>query len=126
MGVLDAIKFAESVLPGRPAPDGETDVRWQAIIAIGEYIESNPEEVWQFAAKWGRIADRDLQNAVATCLLEHLLEHHFDLLFPHVQSLAKSDRDFANAFLGCWKFGQADAPGNRERFDGLMAECDRE
>ncbi len=36
-----AIEKANSLLPGTPAPDGE-DPRWQAILEVGHYIESNP------------------------------------------------------------------------------------
>lgn len=123
MEITDRISIAEALLPGAPAPDGECDPRWQAIIAIGKYVESDPQEVWQFVARWGTTEDQDLQSAIATCLLEHLLEDHFELLFPRVDALAKSDRNFANTFLGCWKLGQANLPGNSERFDELTDQC---
>ncbi len=123
MGISDVISRAEAILPGLPALDGENDPRWHAIIAVGEYVESHPHDVWQFVARWGKSEDRDLQIAIATCLLEHLLEHHFELLFPAISALANSDRNFAHAFLACWKLGQANLPGNRERFDALTVEC---
>src|SRR5882672_1271312 len=77
-----AIARAERLLPGRPAPAGKIDPRWQAIIRVGEFIESHPEEVCAFALKWAKVRGVDLQGAISCCLIEHLLEHHFDLLFP--------------------------------------------
>jgi hypothetical protein len=78
MDVLEAIRQAESLLPGEPVEEGQ-DPRWQAIIAVGEHIESDPEVVWSFIRRWGSHRQEDLRDAVATCLLEHLLEHHFTL-----------------------------------------------
>jgi hypothetical protein len=123
MNIAEAIAAADALLPGLVAPDGEVDPRWRAIIAVGEHLESHPHEVWQFVVRWGSDSDPDLQSAVATCLLEHLLEYHFALLFPKVRSLAESDRNFASTFLGCWKCGQANEAGNREEFEALSAEC---
>ncbi|NVM57588.1 MAG: hypothetical protein HWN51_05660 [Desulfobacterales bacterium] len=46
--IQEAIREAEELLPGMPVPDGEEDPRWQAIIAIGEFIQTHLEEVWSF------------------------------------------------------------------------------
>jgi hypothetical protein len=54
MTIQKAIARAEALLPGIAAPDGEIDPRWQAIIDVGEFIESDPAEVWAFIIKWGR------------------------------------------------------------------------
>lgn len=123
MTVIELIRDAEAILPGTPAPDGDEDPRWQAIIAIGEHVESHPEEVWRFVARWGASTQADLRDAVATCLLEHLLEHHFESIFPRVQELAETDRMFADTFSRCWKFGQAELPENATRFDELRVWC---
>ena len=80
-----AIKNAERLLPGIPAPEGEADPRWKAIIEIGEYIQVEPMEVWLFIRKWGMSPNEDIRAAVATCLLEHLLEYHFKEFFPAVK-----------------------------------------
>jgi hypothetical protein len=37
MTVRQAILEAEAILPGRAAPEGESDPRWQAIIAVSEF-----------------------------------------------------------------------------------------
>jgi hypothetical protein len=105
--VRRAIGRAERALPGRRAPDGQRDPRWQAIIRVGEFVETQPELVWEFAHRWGRHAQKDLRAAVATCLLEHLMEQHFDLVFPRVRRAALESARFAETFRMCWAFGQA-------------------
>jgi hypothetical protein len=117
--VDQAIADAERILPGKAAADGETDPRWQALIHIGYYISSDPEPIWSFALKWGSYDDEDLRSAVTTLLLEHLLEDHFDLIFPRVEIAARSNALFADTFKGCWKLGQAEEPPRAQLFDDL-------
>lgn len=123
MLVHDAIERANSLLPGSPSPDGENDPRWQAIIAIGEYVASYPDDVWTFVSRWGCHEQDDIRDAVATCLLEHLLEHHFELIFPRVSQEVGSNRRFADTFCRCWKFGQSEIPENAAQFDTLIERC---
>jgi hypothetical protein len=115
VGVRDVIRDAETLLPGEPVDDG-IDPRWQAIIRVGDYIETEPEPVWNFIRKWGGHSQADLRTAVATCLLEHLLEHHFDAYFLQVEEAALVDPLFGDTFQQCWAFGQAKEAGNKDRF----------
>ena len=94
MNVAYAIRKAERVLPGTEAPEGELDPRWQAIICVADHIEHHPDEVWRFTRKWGAHANADLRAAVATCLLEHLLEHHFDRIFPLVSEACQRSKRY--------------------------------
>jgi hypothetical protein len=121
--VFDAIKSAERILPGQAAAEGTNDPRWQAIIAIEDFVQEEPDAIWSFILRWGSSADEDLRTAVATCLLEHLLGCHFGLLFPRVEEAVRSDSLLADTFLKCWKFGQSKEEDNAKRFDGLQAEC---
>ena len=120
MNVHEAIREAEALLPGKEAPEGATDPRWQAIIQVGEFIQTNPEEVWAFTDRWGRHEDDDLRSAVATCLLEHLLQWHFDHLFPLVEQSTRSDRKFADTLSRCWKLGEASEQENSDRIARLL------
>ena len=122
MTVHEAIAAAERILPGHAAPDGVEDPRWQAVIEVGNFVSEEPEAVWPFVLRWGSHGDDDLRAAIATCLLEHLLEHHFDLIFPRVEAVAKSNVFFAKTTAQCWKFGRAKEPVRAERFDRLWAE----
>lgn len=123
--VHNAIAAAEALLPGQPAAEGEIDARWQAIIEVGAFIDHEPRAVWDFVARWGRHKQADLRMAIATCLLEHLLEHHFDLIFPRVEALAQDDGNFADTFQMCSAFGQSEQPRNHKRWARLREELGR-
>ena len=126
LALLPLVLFkANRILPGEAAPDGESDRRWQAFIAVAEHLESNPEPVWEFAAKWGVHPDQDLQSGIATCILEHLLEHHFDLIFPRVADLARANANFAKTLRLCWPFGRAQEPRNAAALQALLSELDQ-
>jgi hypothetical protein len=125
MTVSRTIRRANSILPGRPAPDGQVDRRWQAIIEVGEFVEGEPEAVWGFVERWGTHPSEDLRSAIATCLLEHLLEYHFALVFPRVERRVRTSKRFADTFRRCGKFGQSRTRRNAVRFDRLLEECDR-
>ncbi|WP_425618570.1 hypothetical protein NA78x_002279 [Anatilimnocola sp. NA78] len=122
MSVKQAIVAAEILLPGEPQAEG-LDPRWQALIAVAEFIEEAPEPIWQFVHRWGGNDSDDLRDAIATILLEHLLEHHFESIFPRVEEAVRRDRRFADTFLRCWKFGQTELPHNLSRFESLQSWC---
>ncbi|MEK6642311.1 MAG: hypothetical protein AABZ08_00250 [Planctomycetota bacterium] len=125
VAVQRAIARAERILPGTPAPEGKRDPRWQAIIRVGEFVEAQPEPVWEFAHRWGNHAQSDLRMAVATCLLEHLLDRHFELLYPRVRHAALESPRFADTFDSCWWFGQAKTPKNAARIKRLQSQLRR-
>jgi hypothetical protein len=121
--VWDAIARAERILPGQAAAEGQDDPRWQAIIAIADFLREQPDAIWPFILRWGSNTDEDLRSAVATCLLEHLLEYHFNLFFSQVEEAVRSNVLLADTFLKCWKLGQAKEEDNSKLFDRLQAEC---
>ena len=123
MMVTEATNAADRLLPGRPAPEGERDERWQAILRVGGFIKDQPEEVWSFVYRWGRSDEEDVRTAIATCLLEHLLEDWFDRFFPRVERAVRSDSRFADTFSRSWKFGEAERTINAERFNNLKNEA---
>jgi hypothetical protein len=120
MSAAQAIAEAERVLALPSIRDGEVDQRWQALLEVAEYVASDPETVWPFVRRWGAAEDDDIRAAVATCLLEHLLEHHFDRIFPLVEEAVRAPL-FADTFSLCWKYGQSELPDNAARFDALRA-----
>ena len=125
MTVHQAIAQAEAILPGRVVPDGESDPRWQAVIAVAEFIETEPEVVWPFILRWGCFEDDDLRMAITTCALEHLLEHHFDAFISRVEEAARENRSFGQTVSSCWRFGQSGEPSRAARLDQLNAFLDR-
>jgi hypothetical protein len=124
MTVNEAIARAEAILPGKEAAEGENDPRWQAVIAVADFVESDPEPVWSFVERWGTSPDEDLQMAIATSILEHLLEYHFDLILPRMERLARSNPCFARTVASCWLFGQSELPENAARLHRLAKDVE--
>ena len=116
-----AIEAAEKILPGEVAPDGEEDPRWQAIMLIEDIVETELEAILPFVLKWGRHQQGDLRTAIAVLLVEHLLEFHFDLVFPRIEKAAVENPLFADTFLRAWKLGQAKEPDKSIKFKALRA-----
>ena len=113
------------MLPGSAAPEGAEDPRWQAIIAVAEFIESDPQAVLAFVERWGVHPDLDLRQAIATCALEHLLEAQFDACFPAVERLARVSPLFAETLAMCWRLGDLEVPGNVDRLEQLLKQVHR-
>jgi hypothetical protein len=93
------------------------------MIAIGHFIQEEPDAIWPFILRWGSSTDEDLRSAIATCLLEHLLQYHFKRFFPLMEEAVRGNALFADTFSKCWKFGQTEEGDNAKRFDSLQAEC---
>ena len=94
--------------------DSDNDCRWQAAIVVGESIETEPEKVWEVVCEYGTSTDEDMRVAVATVLLEHLLEHHFDTYFPKLRQRIEDGAPLlADTLSRCWLFGDA-IPHERE------------
>jgi hypothetical protein len=90
--------------------DPDNDCRWQAVIVVGEYVEDSPEEVWQVISQFGESQDEDMRVAIATVLLEHLLESHFDAYFPRLRERVQGGSLLlADTLSRCWAFGRAEA-----------------
>ena len=96
--------------------------RWQAAIALGELAESDPECVWTLVVRHGSRRHADTRMAIATCVLEHLLEYHFDAFFPRIADVTRQNRWFRDTFGLCWRMGQAELPRNARRWRRLERE----
>jgi hypothetical protein len=121
MNVHAAIKRAEKVLPGKPG----SDVRGQRLIDLCDYLESDPEPLWAFIARWGTHNNEELRQVIGYYLLEHLLSHQFALIFPRVEQLVAENRLFVDTFLASRKMGQSETPGNAARWDALAEGLSR-
>jgi len=90
--------------------DEDNDCRWQAAILVGESIESNAEGVWEVICEFAESRDEDMRDAIATVLLEHLLEHHFDAFFGSLKlKIEAGSPMFADTLGRCWAFGEAES-----------------
>jgi hypothetical protein len=104
----------------RDLASSDEDTQWQAAIRLGDYIEHHPEAVWLVLARWGCSDDGDTRMAMATCVLEHLLEHHFATFFPRVEELSKLNMNFGDTVRSAWFFGQSEEPVKRVRLQALQ------
>jgi hypothetical protein len=106
------------------SPDENT--QWQAAIAIGQFSETYPEAIWPLVEKWGSSADQGTRSAIATCVLEHVLEAHFQPFFTRIATLVNARNAFiADTFCQCWKLGQATEGNNSVKFDRLRHKSEQ-
>jgi len=117
--LAEALARADAQLSAGPPPAGERDPRWPAVARLAAFIDDEPDAIWEFVARWGSDSDVQVRAAVATCLLEQLLDKHFARCFPLVESAVCRSRQFADTFLLCWPFGEASQEANLRRFDAL-------
>lgn len=102
------------------SPDENT--RWQAAIALAEqgHCEYAPDLIWPLVVKWGSSEDEDVRAAISTCVLEHILECHFEEYFGKSKEIIEAGNIlFLDTFSTCSKFGQTKLPENAARFDKL-------
>jgi hypothetical protein len=85
----------------------EEDI-WKGAAKLSEVVFGGPERIWNTVVKYGSQENEELQRAIALCVLEHILERHFDEYFPKIrQVFLAGNRHFRRTFLMCGKFGQA-------------------
>ena len=120
MTLEDKIQYADTLLPGESAPEGESNPRWEAMLEIADHLEDEPEPIWYFIKKWGVHEHKDTRMGIACCILEDLIGYHFDQYFPRVEELVKQNRNFFETVHCCYKTGQSKIPENSARLDKLV------
>ena len=100
MSINAAIDRAKATL-GCPSVEHGQDPRWQAIIDVGEDLASEPQRIWTFIEELHDTQDEDLRSALATCLLEHLIEDHPDYR-EKAERLADRSPEFRRMLEMCW------------------------
>jgi hypothetical protein len=60
--------------------------------------------------------------AIATCVLEHSLERHFDTLIERVETAATGSPESARTVRACWTFRESDESQRAARFLRLLAK----
>lgn len=96
---------------------------WEAAEILGEYAENNPWIIWPLTIKYASSLNSEVRQAIATCVLEHILEYHFDQFFDEIERAIKGgDLLLRDTLSGCWKFGKSKLPHNRDRWDILLSK----
>ena len=113
----DSDVIAEIERGSRMLSSPSSDRRWQGAILVGEFCESHPELVWPVVLRWGCSRRADTRTAVACCILEHLLEHHFSLYFERVTTAVLAGHPLlGDTVSSCWLFGQSATAAHNRRF----------
>ena len=102
--------------------------RWAGAADLGEYVFDHPEKAWPLVLEFGSSAVEDTRSAIATCVLEHILEHHFDVYFPMLALEIEKKRSglLADTLSPCSKFGQAREYSRAMRWDSLLSRFKRD
>ncbi len=91
--------------------DRSENVRWQAAIVIGLFIETNPDEVWRVLCEHEHRGNKDAVGMFGCVLLEDLLWTHFERYWNRVE-----ERSFhAGSAMGQWvsMMSRGSTPGRR-------------
>ena len=88
--------------------DASDSCRWQALFVIGRFVGKTPEAVWEIVTELGSGKDAKMRSAVATALLEPLLDHHYDKYFRRLEArIRRGDPNLTDTLQKCWMFGGA-------------------
>lgn len=98
--------------------------RWKAAIALSHVAASDPEIAWPLVIRHGSRRHADVRMAIGVCVLEDILETHFDAFFPRVAATARSNRWFRDSFSSCRPCGLARSPRNIKLWRRLLRETD--
>lgn len=96
--------------------DPDNNCRWQSLIVIAELIESEPDLVWDVVSQFGDFDDDDMRAAIATILLEHLLDRDFERYFAKVKEEIRNQRyRFIDTLDSC-SFGEMKGAKKMQNF----------
>jgi len=99
------------------ASDAREAIRGKALGDLSSLVDSWPHKLWPVAVRLAHNADAEVAELVPALILEHILESHFDLYYPHIRdAIETGDRRMVEMLDGCWRVGQA-----RERQDEIDA-----
>jgi hypothetical protein len=94
----------------------DNHVRWQALIAVGNWIRSTPDAVWEVVLEHCRRRNKDMRMGVGVVLLEDLLGHDFHKYFRLVrQGIDARVPGLAESLLSCFAVGEAKAHWGKVR-----------
>jgi hypothetical protein len=108
------------------ARDRDGERVWEIAIGMGDDALTRPNVIWDDVASALRFADDDGITAIATCILEHVLENSFDDYIGRVEAeIASGNRNMLEALKRSWKFEQAKTNENSARWDGIIERCEQ-
>ena len=104
------------------ASSSETE-RWAAAAAATEYVYAEPDKIWPLVVRFGSSDELDVRQAIASCVLEHILEHHFETFFPRLEGeIRGGNGNLRDTLKLSWKLGHSESAANSARWDALIQE----
>ena len=81
----------------------DSKARWDGAELLGEFAETAPDAVWPLIVRFGSSDDADVRTAIATCVLEHVFQYHFDRYFSEAERRVRAgNKPFANTVSSSW------------------------
>ena len=98
---------------------------WAIASEMGDDALARPDLIWEDTAGALRHAEDEGITAIATCILEHVLENNFDEYIGRVEAeIASGNRSMLEALKRSWKFEQAKIGENSARWDQIIERWD--
>ena len=98
----------------------EPDI-WGTADLLTDLSVQVPEKAWRIIARYGISENEEVRGVIATCALEHLLEHHFESYFNQVEAIVISGNPrFADTLMSCSRFENKMLPDQIKRWDSLL------
>lgn len=122
--VFAPVKFAMRDIDAALESGDESRI-WKAAEQLGELAETEPRKIWSLVEKHGSSQNPEVRQAIATCVLEHVLQFHFDEYFSRVEQLINGgNSNFADTFRLCWKFDESWTNDDKRRWNALRSQLD--
>jgi hypothetical protein len=102
----------------------DDQVYWSACAVLSYFVDRFPGQLFELIRAVVTGSSDDQRTALATCLLEHLLERNFDEI---VKSIAEERNaqlrfDLADVLSRCWPCGEAKRSAKWQKLETLLCE----
>jgi len=100
------------------------EVYWLAATVLSYFVEKYPAQLLRIIRSVAQDSSDDQRTALAKCILEHLMENHFDDVINMVSQETDAELRYAlvDILARCWPFGEAEKKSNWERVESLVRE----
>ncbi len=101
----------------------DSDAIWRIAAESWDDVVRRSSDAWPHLLEALEVADGESVQAIATCVLEHVLEHDFSYFDLVEREIEAGNEKMLKAFLMCSKFGQSKLPQNEQRWDALVSSA---
>jgi hypothetical protein len=99
-------------------------VYWSACALLSHFVEQEPGRLLRVVRHFSEAATSEQRAALGKCILEHLLEWHFDLAIHAIRAETDQSVRFAmvDVLSRCWPFGEAARSHKWKSVEALIGE----